>query len=48
MAFPWASHYELRAELRVDAASEAVFSNGDPMNASKNQVTGTLAALAYF
>ena len=41
-------HYELRAEVRADMSDKdtAGFSKGTA--AKKNQVTGLLAALAYF
>jgi hypothetical protein len=39
-------HYELRAEVRADMSDKEVFSKGT--EARKNQVTGLLAALAYF
>jgi hypothetical protein len=39
-------HYELRAELRADMSDKDVFAKGT--TARKNQVTGLLAALAYF
>jgi len=44
--FPFAGHYELRAEVRLDAASEEAFFNGT--EAKKMQATGTVAALAFF
>lgn len=46
--FAWTvnKHYELRAEVRADMSNKEVFLKGsDP---KKNQVTGLLAALAYF
>jgi len=39
-------HYELRAEVRADMSDKEVFLKGT--TAKKNQVTGLLAALAYF
>jgi hypothetical protein len=42
VAFPFSGHFELRPEIRWDGSDQAIF------NAKKNQVTGTLAALAYF
>jgi hypothetical protein len=39
-------HYELRLEVRADMANKDEFSKGT--TAKKNQVTGLLAALAYF
>jgi len=39
-------HYELRAEVRADMSNKEVFMKG--ADAKKNQVTGLLAALAYF
>lgn len=39
-------HYELRAEIRADMSNKDVFDKGG--TARKNQVTGLLAALAYF
>jgi hypothetical protein len=39
-------HYELRAELRADMSDKELFLKG--AEAKKNQVTGLLAALAYF
>jgi hypothetical protein len=39
-------HYELRAEVRADMSNKEVFDKGG--TARKNQVTGLLAALAYF
>jgi hypothetical protein len=39
-------HYELRLEVRADMSNKEVFAKGT--TARKNQVTGLLAALAYF
>jgi hypothetical protein len=39
-------HYEVRAEIRADMSNKEVFFKG--ATARKNQVTGLLAALAYF
>jgi hypothetical protein len=39
-------HYELRLEIRADMSNKDVFFKG--AEAKKNQVTGLLAALAYF
>jgi hypothetical protein len=39
-------HYELRLEIRADLANKEVFDKGGTPR--KNQVTGLLAALAYF
>jgi hypothetical protein len=39
-------HYELRAEVRADMSDEEIFFKGTTPR--KNQVTGLLAALAYF
>jgi hypothetical protein len=39
-------HYELRAEVRADLSDEAIFARGTKPR--RNQVTGLLAALAYF
>jgi len=39
-------HYELRLEVRADMSNKEVFFKG--ADAKKNQVTGLLAALAYF
>jgi hypothetical protein len=39
-------HYEMRLEIRADMANQDVFDKGG--TARKNQVTGLLAALAYF
>jgi Putative beta-barrel porin-2, OmpL-like. bbp2 len=39
-------HYELRLEIRADMSNKEVFAKGT--EAKKNQVTGLLAALAYF
>jgi hypothetical protein len=39
-------HYELRLEVRADMSNKEEFTKGD--TARKNQVTGLLAALAYF
>jgi hypothetical protein len=39
-------HYELRAELRADMSDQEIFLKG--ATPRKNQVTGLLAALAYF
>jgi hypothetical protein len=39
-------HYELRAEVRADMSNHELFDKGG--TARKNQVTGLLAALAYF
>jgi hypothetical protein len=39
-------HYELRAEVRADMSDKEVFLKG--VTPRKNQVTGLLAALAYF
>ncbi|HEX7505909.1 MAG TPA: porin [Polyangia bacterium] len=39
-------HYELRLEIRADMSDKEVFQKGT--TAKKNQVTGLLAALAYF
>jgi hypothetical protein len=39
-------HYELRAEVRADMSDKELFFKG--AEAKKNQVTGLLAALAYF
>ncbi len=39
-------HYELRAEVRADMSDKDIFFKGT--TARKNQVTGLLAALAYF
>ncbi len=39
-------HYELRLEIRADLSNKDVFIKGT--DARKNQVTGLLAALAYF
>jgi hypothetical protein len=44
MAFPFSGHYEIRPELRWDGSDTALF-NG---LTDKNQVTGLVAALAYF
>jgi hypothetical protein len=41
-AFPFAGHYEVRPELRTDLSGDPIY------NGKKNQVTGTVAALAYF
>jgi hypothetical protein len=46
-AWTVAKHYELRAEVRADMSDKEVFYK-DTTTAKKNQVTGTLAALAYF
>lgn len=50
-ALPFAGHYELRPEIRADFGSPSNFNESiDPtvMNVKGNQVTGTVAALAYF
>jgi hypothetical protein len=39
-------HYELRLEIRADMSDKEIFSKG--LTPKKNQVTGLLAALAYF
>jgi predicted heme/steroid binding protein len=39
-------HYELRFEVRADMSDKEVFMKGT--EAKKNQVTGLVAALAYF
>ena len=39
-------HYELRLEIRADMSDKEIFDKGG--TARKNQVTGLLAALAYF
>jgi hypothetical protein len=39
-------HYEMRAEIRADMSDKEVFAKGS--TPKKNQVTGLLAALAYF
>ena len=42
-------HYELRAEVRADMSNKEVFLKGTAAAPNrKNQVTGLLAALAYF
>jgi hypothetical protein len=42
-------HYELRAEVRADMSNKDIFIKGTaPGTPRKNQVTGLLAALAYF
>lgn len=41
-----AKHYELRLEFRADMSDKEIFSKGSTPR--KNQVTGLLAALAYF
>jgi hypothetical protein len=45
-AWTTGKHYELRAEVRADLSDQAVFAKGTTPR--KNQVTGLLAALAYF
>ncbi len=45
-AWTVANHYELRAELRTDLSDQEIFTKGTTPR--KNQVTGLLAALAYF
>jgi predicted heme/steroid binding protein len=45
-AWTVAKHYELRAELRADMSDQEIFAKGAAPR--KNQVTGLLAALAYF
>lgn len=44
MAFPFSGHYEIRPELRWDGSDVALFNGAT----DKNQVTGLVAALAYF
>ncbi|HVZ75225.1 MAG TPA: outer membrane beta-barrel protein [Polyangia bacterium] len=44
MAFPFSGHYEVRPELRFDGSDQHAFDGGK----DKSQVTGTVAALAYF
>ncbi len=49
-AVPFAGHYEMRAELRDDGASNAIFPEGGTMlmpELKKNQFTGTVAFLGY-
>jgi hypothetical protein len=46
-AFPMGGRLELRAEVRADFASVDIFPDKDG-NATGNQVTGTVAALAWF
>ena len=42
-------HYELRAEVRADMSDKELFLKGTSATPNrKNQVTGLLAALAYF
>jgi hypothetical protein len=41
-------HYELRLEVRADMSDKDVFYKGSTTPNRKNQVTGLLAALAYF
>jgi hypothetical protein len=45
-AFTAAKHYELRLEVRADMSDKDIFLKG--ATPRKNQVTGLLAALAYF
>jgi len=45
-AWTVSKHYELRAEVRADMSDKELFMKG--ATPKKNQVTGTLAALAYF
>jgi hypothetical protein len=45
-AWTMGKHYELRAELRADLSDQEIFFKGPTPR--KNQVTGLLAALAYF
>jgi hypothetical protein len=49
-AFPFAGHLELRPEIRADFGSPANFTESMAMGAAlkSNQVTGTIAGLAYF
>jgi hypothetical protein len=46
LAYNLAKHYEIRAEVRADMASENVFAKGTTPR--KNQVTGLVGFLAYF
>jgi hypothetical protein len=46
IAWTMDKHYELRAEVRADMSDEEIFAKGTAPR--KNQVTGLLAALAYF
>jgi hypothetical protein len=50
-AFTMDKHYELRLEVRADMSNKEIFvkdANAAPPTSSKNQVTGLIAALAYF
>lgn len=48
-AFPFAGHYEMRAELRGDFAADPIYNAGtvDAPDFKKNQFTGTVAFLGY-
>lgn len=46
LGYSLAKHFEIRAEVRADLASEAVFMKGTTPR--KNQVTGLVGFLAYF
>lgn len=47
VSYPVGSNSELRAEVRYDRSSASVFANGSATGTS-DQITGTLAALAWF
>ncbi len=47
LAVPFAGHLEIRAELRGDFASHAVFDELDPAGLKKSQFTGTVAFLGF-
>jgi hypothetical protein len=44
-AFPFAGHFEARAELRGDFAKDAIYPGA--VGGSKNQTTGTIAFLGF-
>jgi hypothetical protein len=46
VAWTMGKHYELRAEVRADLSDQEIFARGTAPR--QNQVTGLLAALAYF